>query len=109
MLAKKQVRPLNLQPKVTSLIRECAVPLICACACACVCVQEGLSLISGTQLVTALAAEALVRAHLIALSADAVAALTLEALKVCHGRMCACMRMHPLTGDWPTGVEGRVP
>eukprot|EP00742_Colponemidia_sp_Colp-10_P003515 GILJ01003742.1.p1 GENE.GILJ01003742.1~~GILJ01003742.1.p1 ORF type:complete len:593 (+),score=100.38 GILJ01003742.1:59-1780(+) len=43
--------------------------------------KEGLALINGTQLITALGAEAVVRAQRIAAQADVVACLTLEALK----------------------------
>ena len=43
--------------------------------------KEGLALINGTQLITSLGAEAVERAHNIALQADIVAALTLEVLK----------------------------
>ncbi|XP_065828959.1 histidine ammonia-lyase-like [Oscarella lobularis] len=42
--------------------------------------KEGIALINGTQLITALGAEALERARLIALQADVIAALTLECL-----------------------------
>jgi hypothetical protein len=44
--------------------------------------KEGLALINGTQFMSALGAEAIVRAQRIARQADVVAALTLEAL---HG------------------------
>ena len=43
--------------------------------------KEGLALINGTQLITALAAEAVVRARQLALQADCIAAMTIEALK----------------------------
>lgn len=43
--------------------------------------KEGLALINGTQFITSLAAEALVRAERIAKQADAIVALTLEALR----------------------------
>ncbi|XP_062861230.1 histidine ammonia-lyase-like [Trichomycterus rosablanca] len=43
--------------------------------------KEGLSLINGTQLISSLGAEALVRAEAIAPQADVIAALTLEVLK----------------------------
>lgn len=43
--------------------------------------KEGLALINGTQFITALGAEALVRGERVARTADVVAALTLEALK----------------------------
>uniref|UniRef100_A0A8C4R235 Histidine ammonia-lyase n=1 Tax=Eptatretus burgeri TaxID=7764 RepID=A0A8C4R235_EPTBU len=43
--------------------------------------KEGLALINGTQLITALGAEAVVRANAIARQADVVAALTLDVLK----------------------------
>jgi histidine ammonia-lyase len=43
--------------------------------------KEGLALINGTQFITALGAEAIVRAERLAYTADIVSALTLEALK----------------------------
>lgn len=43
--------------------------------------KEGLALINGTQLITALGAEAVFRAMNVAKTADVVAAITLEALK----------------------------
>ena len=43
--------------------------------------KEGLALINGTQLITALGAEAVARSHMIAQQADVVAALSLEVLK----------------------------
>lgn len=42
---------------------------------------QGLCLINGTQLISSLGAEALVRAEAISRQADVIAALTLEALK----------------------------
>ena len=42
--------------------------------------KEGLALINGTQFMTALGAEALVRAENLAKSADVIAAMTIEAL-----------------------------
>jgi histidine ammonia-lyase len=43
--------------------------------------KEGLALINGTQMITALGAEAIERAKYLALQADIIAALTVEVLK----------------------------
>lgn len=43
--------------------------------------KEGISLVNGTQMVTALGAEAVERARMIALQADAISALTLDVLR----------------------------
>lgn len=43
--------------------------------------KEGLALINGTQLITALGADAIERAKFLALQADVIAALTVEVLK----------------------------
>ena len=43
--------------------------------------KEGLALINGTQLITALGADAIERAQFLALQADIIAALTVEVLK----------------------------
>lgn len=57
VLTKHGLKPLSLKPK------------------------EGLALINGTQMITALGAEALERAKYLALQADIIAALTCEVLK----------------------------
>ena len=57
VLSKHGLKPINLKPK------------------------EGLALINGTQMITALGAEAIERAKYLALQADIIAALTTEVLK----------------------------
>ena len=57
VLAKSQIEPIRLGPK------------------------EGLAMINGTQFITSLGSEALVRAHNLCILADIIGALTLEVLK----------------------------
>ncbi|XP_071491324.1 histidine ammonia-lyase-like [Diadema antillarum] len=62
--------------------------------------KEGLALINGTQMITALGAEAVERAYLIARQADVVAALTLEVLKGTTTAFDSCIhRTRPHKGQ----------
>lgn len=60
--------------------------------------KEGLALINGTQFITALGTEAVVRAERVAVTADVVAAITLEALRGTYKAFDPCIhavRPHP--------------